>query len=199
VYRILLVVPVGILLLVLLRNVVGLKTFGTFMPVLIAMAFRETNLLWGVVLFSIVVFLGMSVRFYLEHLKLLLVPRLAAVVIVVIGVMALMSTVSFKLGFMGGLSVALFPIVILTMTIERMTVVWDERGPRESLTQAAGSLIVAILCYLLMNAEIVEHLSFVFPELLLLVLAGTLLLGRYTGYRLTELSRFKVLAGRDAP
>jgi hypothetical protein len=141
----------------------------------------------------------MSVRFYLEHLKLLLVPRLAAVVIVVIGVMALLSTVSFKLGFTGGLSVALFPIVILTMTIERMTVVWDERGPKESLTQAAGSLTVAILCYLLMNAEIVEHLSFVFPELLLLVLAGTLLLGRYSGYRLTELSRFKVLAGRDAP
>jgi hypothetical protein len=141
----------------------------------------------------------MSVRFYLEHLKLLLVPRLAAVVIVVIGVMALLSTVSFKLGFTGGLSVALFPIVILTMTIERMTVVWDERGPKESLTQAAGSLTVAILCYLLMNAEIVEHLSFVFPELLLLVLAGTLLLGRYSGYRLTELGRFKVLAGRDAP
>jgi hypothetical protein len=80
-----------------------------------------------------------------------------------------------------------------------MTVVWDERGPKESLTQSAGSLTVAILCYLLMNAEIVEHLSFVFPELLLLVLAGTLLLGRYSGYRLTELSRFKVLAGRDAP
>jgi hypothetical protein len=163
------------------------------------MAFRETRLLWGLLLFSAVVFIGMSVRFYLEHLKLLLVPRLAAIVIVVIGVMALLSTVSFKLGFFGGLSVALFPIVILSMTIERMTVVWDERGPRESLTQAAGSLTVAVFCYLVMNAAIVEHLSFVFPELLLLVLAGTLLLGRYTGYRLTELSRFKVLAGRDTP
>jgi len=34
----------------------------------------------------------------------------------------------------------------------------------------------------------------VFPELLLAVLAVTLLLGRYSGYRLTELYRFRVLA-----
>ncbi len=199
VYRILMVVPAGIFLLVVLRNIIGIKTFGTFMPVLIAMAFRETHLMWGIILFSIVVFLGMSVRFYLEHLKLLLVPRLAAVVIVVIGMMALLSIVSFKLGFIGGLSVALFPIVILAMTIERMTVVWDERGAKESLTQASGSLFVAVLCYLLMNADIVEHLSFVFPELQLVLLAGMLLLGRYTGYRLVELTRFRVLAGKDAP
>ena len=39
-----------------------------------------------------------------------------------------------------------------------------------------------------------EHLLFVFPELLLAVLAVTLLLGRYSGYRLTELYRFRVLA-----
>jgi len=197
VYRILMVVPVGIFLLVILRNIIGVKTFGTFMPVLIAMAFRETHLLWGIILFSIVVFLGMAVRFYLEHLKLLLVPRLAAIVIIVIGVMALLSILSFKLGFIGGLSVALFPIVILSMTIERMTVVWDERGAKESLTQASGSLFVAILCYLVMNAPIVGHLSFVFPELLLVLLAGMLLLGRYTGYRLVELTRFRVLAGKE--
>ncbi len=199
VYRVLMVVPVGIFLLVILRNVIGIRTFGTFMPVLIAMAFRQTHLLWGLVLFSAVVFIGMAVRFYLEHLKLLLVPRLAAIVIVVIGVMALMSTVSFKLGFFGGLSVALFPIVILTMTIERMTVVWDERGAFESLTQAAGSVTAATVCYLAMNQKVVEHLCFVFPELLLILLAATLLLGRYSGYRLTELSRFRVLAEKDKP
>jgi hypothetical protein len=33
----------------------------------------------------------------------------------------------------------------------------------------------------------------VFPELLLLVVAASLLAGRYTGYRLLELRRFKAL------
>lgn len=195
VYRILLVVPIGILLLVVLRNVVGVKTFGTFMPVLIAMAFRETHLLGGVIMFSVVVAIGLLVRFYLEQLKLLLVPRLASVVMVVIMIMALISIVSHKLGFERGLSVALFPIVILSMTIERMTIVWDERGPKEAMQQGLGSLAVAVLCYLVMNVATVQHFLFVFPESLLIVLACTLMLGRYSGYRLVELRRFRVLAG----
>jgi len=197
VYRLLLTVPIGIFLLVILRNVVGLVTFGTFMPVLIALAFRETQLLWGLILFTSVVAIGLLVRFYLEGLKLLLVPRLATVVIVVILTMTMISIVSYKLGFDRGLSVALFPIVILTMTIERMTIVWDERGALEAFKQAAGSFFVAVLCFLVMNLGIVQHWVFVFPESLLVLLAATLMLGRYSGYRLVELPRFKVLAGKS--
>jgi hypothetical protein len=44
-----------------------------------------------------------------------------------------------------------------------------------------------------------EHLIFVFPELLLLIIAVSLLAGRYTGYRLLELRRFKALAPGSAP
>jgi hypothetical protein len=84
------------------------------------------------------------------------------------------------------------------MTIERMSIVWEERGASEALQQAVGSLMVAALAYLIMSISYVEHLVFVFPELLLVLLAVTLLLGRYYGYRLLELLRFKVLAGENA-
>jgi hypothetical protein len=191
VYRVLLMVPIGAFLIVFLRNVIGIKTFGTFMPILIALAFRETELLWGLVLFCLLVALGLLIRFYLEYLKLLLVPRLAAVLIIVIILMALVSLVSHKLGFDRGLSVALFPMVILAMTIERMSLVWEELGSSEALKQGFGSLLVAALGYLSMSSRCLEHLVFVFPELLLVILAMTLLLGRYTGYRLTELWRFR--------
>jgi len=194
VYRVLLAVPVGAFLLLIMRNIVGIKTFGTFMPVLIGLAFRETQLLWGLVLFCAVVALGLSVRFYFERLQLLLVPRLAAVLIVVVLLMAALSIVSHHLGLERGLSVALFPMVIMTMTIERMSIVWEERGPAEAIQQGLGSLIVAALAYLAMAAAYTEHLMFVFPELLLVLLAGSLLLGKYTGYRLVELRRFKALA-----
>jgi len=197
VYKILLMVPVGVFMLVILRNLVGIKTFGTFMPVLIAMAFRETQLLWGIVLFCMVVGLGLAVRFYLDHLRLLLVPRLAAVLVVVITLMAFISVISNKMGLYGGLSVALFPMVILTMTIERMSIVWEERGAYEALQQGSGSLLVAALAYLLMQVSLLQHLVFIFPELLLVLLAFILLLGRYSGYRLLELRRFKVLARRS--
>ena len=87
-------------------------------------------------------------------------------------------------------------MVILAMTIERMSLVWEELGATEALMQGLGSLVVAALSYLCMSSRYLEHLIFVFPELLLVVLAITLLLGRYTGYRLTELWRFRAALKR---
>ena len=193
VYHVILMVPVGVFLLVILRNVIGIRTFGTFMPVLIALAFRETQLLWGVIFFSTLIALGLVIRLYLAHLKLLVVPRLAAILIVVIYLMALFSILTHKFGLERGLSVALFPMVIMTMTIERMSIGWEELGALETLKQGAWSMIAAMLAYLAMTIKYIEHLLFVFPELLLILLAATLCLGRYTGFRLLELPRFKSL------
>lgn len=194
VYKILLMVPIGAFLMLILRNLVGIKTFGTFMPVLVALAFRDTKLLAGVILFVTVVGLGLLVRFYLEKLRLLLVPRLTAVLILVVFLMALVSVVSNKLGIDQGLSIALFPIVIMTMAIERMSIAWEERGGAFAMKEGIGTLIVAILAYLAMSISWLEHLIFVFPELLLVLFAITLLIGRYSGYRVTELFRFRALA-----
>lgn len=194
VYRVLLTIPIGALVIVVLRTLVGLKSFGTFAPVLMALAFRETQLLNGILLFSLIVAMGLSVRFYLERLKLLLVPRLASSLIVVVIMMAAITVVTHKLGIAAGVSVALFPMVILTMTIERMSLTWEEHGPSEAIQQALGSLVAASLGYVAMSNEAAEYIVFTFPELLLIALAGTLLLGRYTGYRLTELRRFAALA-----
>jgi hypothetical protein len=195
-YRILLLIPVGAFFVVLLRNVIGIKTFGTFMPVLIALAFRESELIGGIILFTVVISLGLSIRFYLEHLKLLIIPRLAAMLTSVILLMAVLSVLTHKLGIERGLSLALFPMVIMTMTIERMSVVWEEQSPGEAIKQGIGSLLTAALVYVVIINDYIEHIVFVFPELLLVLLAFILLLGRYTGYRLLELQRFKTLSIR---
>lgn len=199
VYRVLMMVPLGALLVVILRNVVGLRTFGTFMPVLIALAFRETQLFMGIVLFSLIVAIGLAIRFYLDRLMLLLVPRLASVLTIVVMMMIIISIVSNQFGASRTLSVALFPMVILAMTIERMSIVWEELGAGDALTEGAGSLFTAILGYLLMTNPTLNHLFFVFPELLFCLLAITLLLGRYTGYRLTELWRFRAALKFERP
>lgn len=194
VYSILLLVPVGAFLILLFRNLVGVRTFGTFMPVLVALAFRETQLIWGIVLFTVVVGLGLSVRFYLEHLRLLLVPRLTAVLTVVVLLLLMISIISHRLGMETGLSIALFPMVIMTMVIERMSISWEERGARQAMNEALGTLVVATIAYLVISIDEIQHLVFVFPELLLVLLAASLVLGRYSGYRLTELTRFRALA-----
>ncbi len=194
-YKILLTVPIGAFIILLLRNFIGLKTFGTFMPVLIALAFRETNVVWGITLFIIIVSFGLLARFYLDQLRLLLVPRLASILTIVILLMIFISVISQNLGLDSGLSVALFPMVILTMTIERMCITWDERGASEAIKSGIGSLIAAVISFGAMNYPPMQYLIFAFPELLLVLLSLILFFGQYRGYRLFELFRFKVLGG----
>ena len=191
VYRTLLMVPIGALIVALMRTVVGIPTLGTFMPILIAIAFRETELMLGVFLFVLITGVGLILRFYLERLQLLLVPRLCAVLIIVVLMMLMISLMSANLGLVRGFSIALFPIVILTMVIEHMSVVWEESGPLATIKEGLGSLFVAILGYLAMINEYFTHIIFLFPEMLLIVLAMAILIGRYTGYRISELFRFR--------
>ncbi len=192
-YQMLLMIPLGALMIVILRNLVGIRSFGTFMPVLIALAFRETRLLAGIILFLVVVGIGLLLRFYLERLRLLLVPRLAAVLTIVVILLIGVGVVSYQLNIEVGLSVALFPMVIIAMVIERMSISWEERGPRDAMIEGAGSLAMAILAFLVMEQMFLRHLMLVFPELLLVVLGITIMIGRYTGYRLSELGRFRHL------
>lgn len=194
VFEVLLLLPLGAFLIAFLRNVVGFRSFGTFMPVLIALAFRETQLLAGLVLFTVIVGVGLLFRFYLEKLRLLLVPRLAAVLTIVVLLMVTMSVISHQLGVTAGLSIALFPIVIIAMVIERMSVVWEEVGPADALMDGIGSMAIAAIAYLVMGIDLFGWWAVVFPELLLVLLGLTIALGRYTGYRLTELVRFRELA-----
>lgn len=194
IYKILLTVPIGAFIILILRNFIGIKTFGTFMPVLIALAFRETHVIWGICLFVTIVSFGLLARFYLDQLRLLLVPRLAAILTVVILLMIFISVISLNLGLDAGLSVALFPMVILTMTIERMCITWDERGASEAIKSGVGSLVAAVISYWAMSYEPLQYLIFAFPELLLVLLALILWFGQYRGYRLFELKRFKAFA-----
>lgn len=190
-YHIMLMIPVGVLIILILRNIGGLQTLGTFTPVLIALAFRETQLIFGIVLFTLITTLGLSLRSYLEHLKLQMLPRLSVVLTFVVILFACISLFSHKLGLERGLSVTLFPMVILTMTIERLSITWEERGGNNAFKVAIGTLFAASLAYFLMSSAQLSYFIFTFPGTLLIMTGFMLAMGRYRGYRLTELFRFK--------
>jgi hypothetical protein len=190
-FMIMVMIPIGVLVILILRNLIGLQTLGTFTPVLIALAFRETQLGFGIVLFTLITALGLSLRSYLEHLKLQMLPRLSVVLTFVVVLIAAISLFSHKLGLERGLSVALFPMVILTMTIERLSITWEERGASHAMKVAIGTLFAASLAHLIMSVPELTYFVFTFPAVLLILVGFMLAMGRYRGYRLTELMRFK--------
>jgi hypothetical protein len=186
-----LLLPIGALVVVFLRIIIGLKCSGTFMPILIATSFIQTELLNGVVGFLLIVSTGLVIRSYLSRLNLLLVSRISAVVILVIGIITLFTIIAFRFGLTDALTITFFPMVIMAWTIERMSILWEEEGGKEVLAQGGGSLLVAVIAYLMMDNALIRHWAFNFLGVHALIMAAVLLMGQYTGYRLFELRRFK--------
>jgi hypothetical protein len=191
VFRYIVLIPLGAFVVVLLRNIVGIATLGTFMPVLLALALLEIKPLTGILMFSVLIAVGLWFRFLLSRMNLLVVPRVAACVVIVTLLMMLMGVLSFQLGFSVGIKITLFPMVIIAWTLERMSLIWEEEGKRNAIVQVSGSVFVAVCAYHFMKVSQIQYWAFYFPELLLILLAGILLIGRYTGYRFSELIRFK--------
>ncbi len=192
-FRILILVPIGALMICVLRNMVGFPTFGIFMPVLMALAFRNTGLLYGLGIFAGVVLIGYVVRRWINKLRLLLVPRLSVILTLVIIFFTVFALIGNKVGLRELMAVGLLPFVILTMTIERFFVIIEEAGARQGLWTAAGSAAVATITYEILQLAPLQLTFFVYPELLFAVAAVQVLLGRYTGYRLSEFIRFRKL------
>ena len=191
VFRYIVLIPLGAFVVVVMRNIVGVATLGTFMPVLLALALLEIPILGGLTMFSILLAAGLWFRFLLSRLNLLVVPRVAACVVIVTLIMMLMSIINYRLGIAEAMSITLFPMIIIAWTIERMSLIWEEEGKRNALTQVIGSIVVAVCAFKFMNIPQLQYWAYYFPELLLILLAGILLIGRYTGYRLSELIRFR--------
>jgi hypothetical protein len=191
VFRYIVLIPLGAFVVVLMRNIIGIPTLGTFMPVLLALALLEIKPVQGILMFSILVGAGLWFRFLLSRMNLLVVPRVAACVVIVTLLMMLMGVISYQLGFSIGIKITLFPMIIIAWTLERMSLIWEEEGKRSAIVQVGGSVLVAVFAYYFMKVSQIQYWAFYFPEMLLILLAGILLIGRYTGYRLSELIRFK--------
>lgn len=189
----LMIFPLGILLVVLLRNVVGIPTMGTFTPMLVAMSLVRTGFWAGLICFALIIALGLLIRTLLTRLNLLLVPRISAVVIFVILIMQFLTIFGYQYNFKIAASAVFFPIIITAWIIERACITWEEEGARNATKQIINTTLVAVLTYFVISNSYIRHIMFAFNEWNLVILIIVMQLGTYTGYRLVELKRFAPL------
>ena len=195
--EILLLLPLGASIVVFFRNVVGLETYGTFLPALIASACLATGLTWGLLAFFTVTLTVAALHVPLERAGLLHTPRLAILMVFVVVQLILLTLLSAHLGWLDLSYFILFPVVILTSTAERFASHLTEDGPAKAakVTLMTGGVIGC--SYAVMDLPIVGLTMLAFPETLLLIVAFNLWLGRWVGIRLTEYARFRWLINRQ--
>ncbi len=190
--RFILVLPLGALVVGFFRVVIGTKTFGVFTPALLGLIFRDTRALpWGLGIFAGTVVVGWVFRKLLDRYSLLMVPRTAILLTMVCLFLLAVVILTARAGVHITGYVSLFPLVILTHMVERFWTVETEDGTWSAFKTLVGTVFVAVAVALAVGPEAVSRWFFRFPETLAVVVAGLLLLGRYTGYRLTELYRFQ--------
>lgn len=190
---IILMLPFGALVTVVFRNVIGLETFGTFLPALIASAARETGLLWGLIGFVVIVLVSAVVRRALDWLQLLHSPKMAIMLTTVVIVMMVMTVGGVQLGLFELAHMSLFPIAILAITAERVALMEAEQGAAKVAKITFMTLLVIAACYAVMESLFMQSLILAFPELLLVVIALNLWLGKWIGIRVMEFVRFRRL------
>jgi len=193
--RVLLVLPLGVLVTSLYRNVIGIQTFGTFLPVLLALALRGTTLVRGLTMIAFVLALGVVGRLALERLRLLLVPRLSILLCVVVLTVTGLALTGRGLVERDLYAGVLFPMVILTGLIERFSISLAEEGFSEALWKSASSVLIAVSVYPIFMSELAQHVMFTYPELVISVIGLLVWIGGYTGYRISDLRRFRTFAG----
>lgn len=191
--RTVLMLPIGALLVVIFRNVIGVPTFGTFLPALIAEGASGTGLWWGLVSICIVMFTVAMARLAIGRLGLLHSPTLAILLAVVVMTMLGTSLVAEQFGLGRLAYISYFPIAVMAIASERFYLALVEQGPKKAMKELVGTMVVVLACYVVMNSLAMQVLVSGFPEILLWVIAANIYLGRWVGVRFLEMFRFRGL------
>jgi alpha-L-glutamate ligase-like protein len=182
--------PLAALIVTFFRNVVGLRTFGVFLPMLVGAGCVYTGPLAGLAGFVAILAVGAATHRWFRGIRVLVVPRIAAVItvltlLILAGGLLITESAGNRLALL-----ALFPVVILSFAAERLQEMAERKDTAELLRTIGWTLAVTLLCYLAFSSALLRGLFARFPELLLAVLADQLAIGRWTGIRASEFLRF---------
>jgi hypothetical protein len=187
----LLMLPIAAVVCSIARNIVGLHTFGTFAPALLGLAFRDATSPIGVFLLMVVLSIGWILRRGVSFLNLLQVPRaslmLGCVCTMLVGYIFWSNANGRPLAD----AIPFLPLVIVTGLIERFWLMEEEDGTPAAVRTMLTTLGVAIAVYAVARIAWVFEQATAYPESIGIVMAVQILVGRYTGYRLMELYRFR--------
>jgi hypothetical protein len=187
----LLLLPVAALIICIFRNLIGLNSFGTFAPALVGLAFRQAASLPGILVFAGILIVGWLMRRILDRYHLLQVPRIALMLTLLVSTLIALVVIANHFDLPPTRYISLFPLIILTGMVERFWTLEAEDGLVNSFRTLLNTLLISGVIAVVLGRPVVARTLFCFPELLGVVMAAQLLVGRYTGYRLLELLRFR--------
>lgn len=175
------------------RQVFGIPIFGVYAPSVIALSLLILGIYFGLGAIIIVVAVSYLLRTILNKFKLLYIPKtslvLAAIGLSFLGMIWFLSYYRVSLA----ISLAIFPMLVMSTISEKFLSAQSEEGLKGALSGVLTTIIIAIAAYYLVVWATFTNLIMSWPELVIAPLIGLIILGRFTGLRLSEYFRFRSL------
>ncbi len=173
---------------------VGLSVFGIFTPAAIAITFFSTGIFGGLILFAVILIATIFSGEIFKKIHLFYWPRRAITLMAISLITFFFFLLSPLLGLLDLTQISIFPVLFLILLSEEFTRTQLGKSRRSAISLTAGTLIISILGASLMSWEILQKFILLNPELSFLsVLIVNVFIGKYSGWRLLEYSRFKSL------
>ncbi len=188
----LLMLPIVATIIALARQIIGIKGFGIYTPLIIAFAFLATGLKYGLALFMTILLVGTLIRLLVKKLRLLYLPRMAIVLTSVALAILFVFLEGAYSGRKGLITASIFAVLIMVTLVEKFIVAQIERGARGAIILTSETLLLSVICYWLASWLWLQNLALLYPLWIILgAIAVNIFLGRWTGLRLLEYWRFR--------
>lgn len=187
-----LMLPIIATLIALLRQVAGIKAFGIYTPLIVTFAFLATNgIKYGIAIFVSVILVGMLMRFVLKPFRLLYLPRVAIMLTIVAISILFILVIGGNFRRTGLAAVSIFPILIMITIVEKFVTVQIEKGDRAAIMLALETLLISIIGYYIASWKFLIETLALYPWIILFTIPVNVILGKWTGLRISEYIRFK--------
>ncbi len=175
------------------RQFVGLSTFGVYTPLMLVISFLILGVNLGLSILFVVILISYTLRKIFNKVDLLYIPRVSLMFSFIS--LSFLITIWFILKFSTPVSItlAIFPMLVMSTMSEKFVSVQSEEGMGTAMFSAFETIIIAVFSYYFLIWSSFADLLMSMPELILLPLIGNFILGKFSGLRLTEYFRFRML------
>jgi len=187
----LLMLPVIATIIALLKQVVGITTFGLYTPAIITLSFLALGLKFGLSILIIIIFTGAILRKALDSVRLLHIPRIAIVFTISTLILLLMLAFGTYLNVSELASIAVFPMLMMTTLAEKFVSAQSGKGFYAASLLMFETTLVSLICYWVVEWQYLQNLMLSYPEIILLLIFVNFALGRWSGLRVFEYIRFR--------
>jgi len=179
----LLLLPLGALITVLIRQVIGPNVYGTFTPTFLALSLIHVGWKSASIILCIVTLIGIVGRFFTTKFELNRVSRLTIVFILVAISMIFSVSLMVHYGLAPDGSIVLLPIVILTFMIDQIYRLADSDGVKIAMIRLLWTFIVAAIVATVLQMNLVGLWIVSYPEVHLITAAFVIMISLYKGQK----------------